>query len=353
MRRLGGLRPAASAVLIALVALLTPLSVLAVWAEREIGDTDGYVTAMAPLASDPAVRRAVADRITEEVAGPGGLGPLSAEARALVHDAVLSFAGSPSYRTAWDTVNRAAHTAVEQALTSGEGDTARIDLAPVSEQVKLLLTREGVPFADQIPVVGARITVVESDGPAAVRESFAALQTAGVRLPLLTLVPAGAVLFLAPGGRRGLLGLGVALAIGGALLRGAVSIGRALILDDLPAEVDRTAADAVFDALTATPRTASWWLLGVGLTVAVYAWWKGRSRRSPAPVSTPYPYPYPRPAVEPASYPAVARHPEPESEPESVPRPEPPPDPRPEAEPEPKAKAEPKAEADPAALPRD
>ncbi|GLF95809.1 hypothetical protein [Streptomyces yaizuensis] len=271
------LRPALSAVLIALVALLTPLSVLAVWAEREIGDTDGYVTAMAPLASDPAVRGAVADRITEEVSGPNGLGPLSPDARALVHDAVLSFAGTDAYRTAWDTVNRAAHTAVEQALTSGEGDTASIDLAPVSEQVKRRLSLDGVPFADQIPVVGARITVVESDGPAAVRESFDALQAAGVRLPVLTLLTVGAALLLAPGARRGRLGVGLALAAGGLLLRLAVAAGRALTLDDLPADVDRAAADAVFDALTATLRTVSWWLLGVGLAVAAYTARQGRA----------------------------------------------------------------------------
>ncbi|ANW19348.1 hypothetical protein [Streptomyces clavuligerus] len=276
MPRLRRLLPAVSAALIALLALLTPLSVLAVWAEREIGDTDGYVTAMAPLASDPAVRGAVAERITEEVAGPDGLGPLSDEVRGLVHDAVLSFAGTDAYRTAWNTVNRAAHTAVEQALTSDEGDTASIDLAPVSEQVKRQLSMEGVPFADQIPVMGARITVVESDSPAAVRLSFGALESAGLWLPLMTLLPAGAALLLAPDGRRALIGLGLALTAGGVLLRIAVTVGRMLTLDDLPPDVDRAAADAVFDALTSTPRTASWWLMGVGLTVAVYAWGPGR-----------------------------------------------------------------------------
>ncbi|MER5772496.1 hypothetical protein [Streptomyces sp. NPDC001985] len=276
MRRL---LSAVSAVLIALVAVLTPLSVLAVWAEREIGDTDGYVTAMAPLASDRAVRNAVADRITEEVLAKVDAGPLAVGVRELVHEAVLSFAGTDAYRTAWNTVNRAAHTAVEQALTSDEGDTASIDLTPVSEQVKRQLSLEGVPFAEQIPVVGTKITVVEPDQLGVAREVFDALQVAGVWLPVGTVLVAVAALLCARRRARALAGLGLALAVGGALLLLTVVVGRAPALDDLPPDVDHPAADAVYGALTATLRTASWCLMGAGLAIAAATWWFGRPGR--------------------------------------------------------------------------
>ncbi|MFI1014651.1 hypothetical protein [Streptomyces sp. NPDC020965] len=272
-----------SALLIVVVALLTPLSALAVWAEREIGDADGYVSAMAPLASDPAVRNAVADRITDEVLRQVDPGPLlSGGVRDLVHAAVLSFTGTEAYETAWNTVNRAAHTAVEQALTSDDGDTASIDLAPVIEQVKRQLITDGVPFADQIPVAEIRITVVDSAKLGAAREMFHALQVAGVWLPVATLLLAIAALLLAR--RRGpaLIGLGLALAVGGLLLRLTVVVGRAFALDDLPADVDHAAAGAVFDALTATLRVVSWWLVGVGAAVAVVTWWSRRGGRAPA-----------------------------------------------------------------------
>ncbi|MFF8957813.1 hypothetical protein [Streptomyces sp. NPDC014894] len=288
MRRL---LSAVSAVLIALVAVLTPLSVLAVWAEREIGDTDGYVTAMAPLAGDAAVRGAVADRITDEVMGQVDAGPLTGGVRDLVREAVVSFAGTEAYRTAWDTVNRAAHTAVEQSLTSDEGDTASIDLAPVSEQVKRQLSLEGVPLADQIPVVGTSITVVESGRLGAAREVFDALQVAGVWLPAGTLLVAAVALPLARRKARALTGLGLAFAAGGALLFLTVLLGRAPALADLPPDVDHRAAGAVFDALTTTLRQASGWLVALGLALALTALRAHRrdETRSPVPALPPGP----------------------------------------------------------------
>ncbi|MEW1550284.1 hypothetical protein [Streptomyces tsukubensis] len=285
------MRSLLSTVLIALVAVLTPLSALAVWADREIGDTDGYVAAMAPLAADPEVRNAVADRITDRVtaelasrgggsgedgsgedgSGEGGSGSGAggdAELRELVHDAVLSFAATEAYRTAWNTVNQAAHTAVENALTSFDGRTASVDLAPVAEQLKARLSRDGVPYADRIPVGDTRTVVLESDRLGAARGVFDGLQHAGIALPLLTVVLALWALLLMP---RGLPELALSLAVGGALLLAAVALVRQLTLGDPPMALNRPAAGAAFDALTASLRLTSWALMGGGGLVAALA----------------------------------------------------------------------------------
>lgn len=273
-----------STVLLVLVALLTPLSALAVWADREIGDTDEYVAAMAPLASDPAVQNAVAVRITDEAMTKFDAGPFQEGVRNLLHEAVLSFSGTEAFGAAWNTVNRAAHTAVEHALTSESGDTVSIDLAPVIEQVKVQLSEDGVPFADQIPVGRTRITILESDKLGVAREVFDWLQIAGVWLPVATLVLAVAAVLLARRRLYALAGFGLAIAVGGALLRLAVTFGRGLALDDLPPDVDRPAAEAVYDALTQTLRVTSWWVVGAGMVVAVTAWASGRrlARSGPA-----------------------------------------------------------------------
>lgn len=54
-----------------------------------------------------------------------------------------------------------------------------------------------------------------------------------------------------------------------------------LTLDDLPADIDRPAAGAVYDALTAFLRTTAWVVLVIGLTAALAAWVTGRLRRTP------------------------------------------------------------------------
>ncbi|WP_406270986.1 hypothetical protein OHT93_19920 [Streptomyces sp. NBC_00191] len=269
---------AASAVLLVLVALLTPLSALAVWADREMGDTESYVATMAPLAADPAVQHAVADRITDEAMAKFDAGPFHEGVRNLLHEAVFSFSGTDAYETAWNTVNRAAHTAVEQALTSDNGDSVSMDLGPVIAQVKQQLSDEGVPFADHVPVESTPVTILESDKLGLAREVFDGLQIAGVWLPVSTLLLAVAAVLLAARRVRALIGLGLALAAGGALLRLAVTIGHGLALDDLPPDVDRAAAGTVYDALTETLGTASWWVTGVGVGIAVGAWGVGRWR---------------------------------------------------------------------------
>ncbi len=66
-RRTGAWRPWVAGVLIAIGALLAPLSIVATWAHDEVADTDRYVASVAPLASDPAVQDAVIARITTEI----------------------------------------------------------------------------------------------------------------------------------------------------------------------------------------------------------------------------------------------------------------------------------------------
>ncbi|WP_326651281.1 hypothetical protein [Streptomyces sp. NBC_01750] len=267
-----------SALLIVLVAVLTPLSALAVWVDQEIGDTDNYVATMEPLASDSRVQNAVAVRISDEVRKRTDAGPFQEGVQSLVREAVLSFAGTAAFKGVWNTVNRAAHTAVEDALAEGGDSAVSIDLAPVTQRVKQQLSDEGVPFVDQIPVEHTRITILESGKLGTVRDVFHGLGIAGLWLPVATALIAAAGVLLAVRRVRALVGLGLALAVGAVLLGVAVAVWRGVCLDDLPPDVDRPAAGAVYDALTATLRTTAWWVLAAGLALALAAWLVDRRR---------------------------------------------------------------------------
>src|SRR5687768_8797353 len=57
-------RSVVATLLIVIGCILAPISVVAVWTKNLVTDTDRYVATVAPLASDPAIQNAVADRIT-------------------------------------------------------------------------------------------------------------------------------------------------------------------------------------------------------------------------------------------------------------------------------------------------
>lgn len=265
-------RGALSAALIALACLLVPFGALAAWATYGLADPGRYVTAMAPLAADPAVRDAVADEVGE---------PL----RPLVRD----FTRTPAFPAVWDAGNRAVHDAVLSALHDESRRAVTVDLADVEhrlawEHVSLDLPRTEV----------AVLPAPELDR---LRKGYDVLEVAGFWLPVAAAVLAVAGIAVAACRRRALTATALGTALGGALLGLAVAVGRRLTLTDLPDPVHRPAAGAVYDALTATLRTVSWLLVAVGLTVALSCWLTGRfgspraRRASEAPVADPAPRP--------------------------------------------------------------
>ncbi|MGW0942583.1 hypothetical protein ACWD4O_08475 [Streptomyces sp. NPDC002623] len=268
------LRTALSAALIALSCLFTPFGALAAWAAYGLTDTRGYVTTMAPLASDPAVRDAVADTVGDGVARESGLNPV------FLREAVRSFTATRAYRSAWDAGNEAAHTAVMHALRDEDPDgrgghadePVTVDLATVTAPLKRQLTVDHVPFAERIPVEHTRVALLPSDDLAALRKGYRVLDVAGFWLPLTAVVFAVTGIAVAACRRRAITATALGTALGGAFLGLAVAVGRRLTLADLPDPAHRPAAGAVYDALTETLRTASWLLLALGLTLAAATW---------------------------------------------------------------------------------
>ncbi|MFF4657836.1 hypothetical protein [Streptomyces sp. NPDC001381] len=292
------LRTAVSAVLTALACLLVPFGTLAAWAAYGLTDTRSYVTAMAPLASDPAVRDAVADTVGDGVARESGMSPL------FTRDAVRSFTSTRAYRTAWDAGNEAAHTAVMRALNDERADRddgpVTVDLATVTTPLKHQMTLDHVPFAERIPIEHTRVALLPPDDLATLRKGYHVLDVAGFWLPLAAVVFAAGGIAVAACRRRAITATALGTALGGAFLGLAVAIGRHLTLADLPDPAHRPAAAAVYDALTTTLRTAAWLLLGVGLTVAAATWLTryvraGRPPRRPRASATPAPAPPPEP----------------------------------------------------------
>lgn len=293
--------------LIALACLLVPFGALGAWAAYTLTDTGRYVTTLAPLAADPDVREAVAETvgndILRQVDQHMDVRPVRGSVVPFVHDAVRSFTQTRAFQMAWDTGNRITHDAVLRALREeGRAEDATqgpvtVDLAPVTAQVKEQLTQDHMPLAARIPVEHTAVSVLSAGELRHLRKGFHVLEVAGFWLPVAAVTFAAAGIALAVHRRRAVVATALGAALGGGLLALALTIGRSLTLTDLPAGIPHPAAGAVYDALTGTLRTASWVLLGLGLTVALITWLTrhlrpARRRRDPA---APAPAPAPAP----------------------------------------------------------
>ncbi|WP_329132826.1 hypothetical protein OG552_14205 [Streptomyces sp. NBC_01476] len=312
-RRLGARRrwrAFVSALLITLAAILAPLSAVSVWIADVMGDTDRYVSTVAPLASQPDVQTAVTDLITNAVvskvdldsllstvapkdrpeveAALGGLsGPINGGLRNFVHGTVASFVSSDAFATIWTQLNRQAHTAFKGALT-GEGDQAVqlrgdavvLNLTPVVEQVKRQLVDRGLTIASRIPPVRADFTLVRSEDVRKARTWFRVLQLAGNWLPAVTLLLAAAGVLLAGRRRRALVAAALGIAAGVVLLGIALSLFRVVYLDHLPGNANERAAGAIYDQIVRFLWASVRMLIVLGVVVALGTWLSGPGRRA-------------------------------------------------------------------------
>ncbi|MGW2960437.1 hypothetical protein ACWDGI_18370 [Streptomyces sp. NPDC001220] len=297
------------AVLIVLGCLLAPLSVVAAWAADVVDDTDRYVATVAPLASNPAVQDAVADRATDALMSRldlpalladvtpadrprlqqalGGKlgGALEGAVRGFVHDQARKVAASDAFRTVWTDANRRIHSTLDKALTGKGGgavqlkdDTVTLDIGPLVDQVKQRLVDAGLTPAEHIPAVHADFTLARSDQIDRYKTYVRILQLAGNWLPVLAVLLVAAGVLLSVRRRRALVAgcLGVAVATG--ILGVGLSVFRVIYLDRLPAGVSPDAAAAVYDALVHFLRTTVRMVVALAVVVALGAWLTGPGR---------------------------------------------------------------------------
>ncbi|MFJ4904156.1 hypothetical protein ACIQCR_01155 [Streptomyces sp. NPDC093249] len=297
-----------AALLVVLGCVLVPLGLVASWTSDIVGDTDRYVRTVAPLASDPAVQAAVADRVTgavmdhidlasllegvapdqrplvEKALGKLG-GSLESAVRSFVHDRARDVVASPAFETVWTDANRAVHTSLDRALTGDDNgavkigtDKVTIDLAPVIDQVKARLVDSGLTVAGKIPEIHTDFTVLQADDIGKVKTLFALLQTMGFWLPVIAvLLVAGGVL-LAVRRRRTLVAAALGVALAALVLGAALTVFRTVYLNALPNGASPAAAGAVYDTLVRYLRTSVRVFASLGVLIALAAWLSGPSR---------------------------------------------------------------------------
>lgn len=298
-----------SALLIVLSCVLAPLAAVAAWAADEVDDTDRYVATVAPLASDPAVQAAAANRVTDvamqhldlptllEGAAPenrpllekalGKLGgTLENAVRSFVRDKAQDVIASDVFQRIWVDANRQIHSTLDKALTGGGGavkinnQSVTVDLAPVVARVKQRLVDEGMTAAARIPEVHTDFTVLRSDKLGEMRTYLRVLRIAGLWLPVLVALLVAAGVLLAVHRRRVLVAAVLAVAVAMLVLGLALTVFREVYLGALPDTVSQPAAAAVYDTLTRYLRTSVRRVVALAVVIALAAWLTGPGRRA-------------------------------------------------------------------------
>ncbi|MEV0976378.1 hypothetical protein [Streptomyces sp. NPDC049915] len=305
----------AGASLVLLVALLlAPLAVVAAWVDDTVTDTGRYVQTVAPLAKEPAVQAVVTDRLTNRVvanvdveavtaslskalANAGAppavvdksaalAGPLRGALTNTVHGIVNRVVTGDVFQQAWEGANRRAHAGVVGMLTGDEsgavraqGDTIKLDLGTVVDQVKQRLVDQGFEKADAIPTPDRQITLFETAKLSKAQDAVRLLDIMGAWLPVIAVVLAALAVWMAPAHRMMLLitacGVGLMMIV---LLVG-LAVVRRVYLDSVPTSTLPTdAAAVVYDTFIRFLRNSTRTLLIVSVITALAAYLYGPSR---------------------------------------------------------------------------
>ena len=297
--------------MLAIFCLSLMLAVPATWLRNQIRDTDRYVRTVAPLASDPAIRAALTDRVARlisaqlrEIVVRDGLidqrilflsAPLVSTLDDYVHATVRTFVMSDRFPLIWEQLNRTAHPAVS-ALLTGRGTSLRtndgriaLDLAPLINQIIKRLGERGIDIVERIRVdrLDTTFVIYQWQALADIQAGVSALERLAIGLQAFAVVSLVASLVLSPNRRKTSLWGALAVAAAMALLLMLLAFARWRSVDQLPLSVDRDAATAFFETIGRYPRLA-FRLLGVlGLLIAAAVFVTrpgGRVRREQAAV---------------------------------------------------------------------
>jgi len=317
--------------LVIVLAVLTCISLLAttvgVWAHRTLLNTNSWVNAVGPLASNPDVTDAVAHRLTDELmqlidasqlaetALPAQAqvlaAPLSEAVGQFVERTVAQLLATPQFQEFWVEANRRVHSLVVKVL---RGDTkvlltangvVQLNLLPLIGQALQFLQSKapglignGVALPDitfDTPVDQARselqasakrtvpdgfgvVTVFESDKLKAAQDAVTLFDRLVVGLIVVTLLLLVATLVLAVDRRKTVIGLALGSVAAFAIAIAILKTVKAQVLDLIGDPQTRKAAGTTIRTLVVRLDWIVYALVAIGLAVALVAFLTGSSR---------------------------------------------------------------------------
>ncbi len=297
-------RHVAAVLLVVLGSAMLPVSVLTVWVRNQVFDTDRYVDTVQPLASDPSVQSAVANRIGKKVSDEVDFKtlaeevlpqeasflavPIAAGADNLIDQAARKLVESEEFKRLWVEANRIGHDGLVAAITGRKGDVIStedgavvLNLGGLAQKVLEEIDKQfGLDLAGKIPAekLDVQFVLVDSRQLANVQAGARMLDRLSWLSVIIALGLLGGSVVAEPDRRKGLRNVGLGIALSMIVLLLAFGLGRDLYLANLPEGVERPdAATAIFDTLTRFILQSTRVLFVLGAVLVVGAWLGGPS----------------------------------------------------------------------------
>ena len=284
--------------LIAVATLLAFLAVFAVWANRQLLDTDNWTETSSELLENDAIRGQVSLFLVDELyanvdikgqiqqALPPRAAPLAGPAagglRELAERGTNRLLGRPRIQSRWEQANRRAHRELINVIEGG-GDVVSTHGGDVVLDLKTLLsaTQERVGVggraAQRLPADAAQIRILRSNQLGLAQDLVSFFEGLVAVLVVLSLGLYALAVYLARGWRREALracDVGFAVAGAGALVLRSLAGG--VVVDSL-ATTDgvRPAVEATWTISTRLLEEAAGAMLAYGIVIVLAAWLAG------------------------------------------------------------------------------
>jgi len=284
-----------------LASVLAFVAILAVWANRQLLNTDNWTNTSTELLENRVIRDQIGVFLVDQLyanvdvsaelreALPERLQPLAGPAagglRQLAERASKEALSRPRAQQAWADANRNAQLALlavlegDGSVVSTEGGDVVLDLNALLGQMQ---ERVGIGgrLQDRLPASAAQITVMESDRLATAQRGLKIIRGLPIVLVALSLALFALALALAPGWRReALRAYGIGFVVAGALaLIVQDQAGQALVNALTQTAAVEPAATAAWTISTTLLVQAAWATIGYGVFMVFAAWLAGPSR---------------------------------------------------------------------------
>jgi hypothetical protein len=280
--------------------VVTLLAMFSIWANRQLLNTDNWVSTSDRLIANEKVDERLANYLAEEVftgerleakleeALPPKLTPLASVVAGGLHGLAPQIAQrlleAPRVQALWSDANRKAHEELLEVLDGGgttvstANGTVTLDLRPI---VETLGERVGAnDLGEQLPAGAGRLTIIHSDELEAAQKGVKLLRHLPIVLTLLALILFGlAIWFGAPRRRETLRAVGIGFIVAGAIVLLLRTLGGHYVVDALArSDSGKPAFEEVWGIATSLLVDVARSTLAFGVLVVLAAWLAGPTR---------------------------------------------------------------------------